>query len=100
MFKIGDKVVCVDAKGTVGIEQDKDYIIDCVQTCKCGRINLKLRNVTVTGFRGSICIHCNNRLKDSDLYSSHRFRKLDDTFTTETLERIKEEIEEEYLILR
>lgn len=28
------------------------------------------------------------------------FRKLDDTFATETLERIKEEIEEEYLILR
>ena len=86
MFKIGDKVVCVKTSQSGTTKEREIY--------------------TIIGFRddgveGLFFKEVINRIPL--VFYGHnpsRFRKLDDTFATETLERITEEIEEEYLILR
>ncbi len=45
MFKIGQKVVCIDHIGTTNIIKDKIYIINGFSPCSCGEDHLILKGV-------------------------------------------------------
>ena len=97
MFKVGQKVVCINDTDTIGIEKDKIYKITDISNCKCGCGKLILFiNVPKTLKKCSLTdtitgIHSG--------YKSFRFEPLiNDNWVDELLERIKEEIKEEELI--
>ncbi len=85
MFKVGDKVVCVQNNNTI-IEIDKIYTI------------IEIGGLSGTGIRlVGVSEYC-EFTKSDWFYYPYRFRKLDDSFATEVLENIKEQIEEEELV--
>lgn len=85
MLKIGDKVVCVRSSilGTI-----KEGEIHKIQNIAMYPEGLGLNFYNIEPAYGFVA------------FAAINFNKLDDTFATETLERIKEEIEEKYLIIR
>jgi len=97
-MKVGDKVVCIDDSSTTGIKNGNIYTIKSFYTCKCNLVTMDLKEVFVSGFMGSFCL-CGHRCGNANLYRSTRFRKLDESFAEDVLENIKEQIEEEQLIL-
>jgi hypothetical protein len=82
MFKIGQKIVCVDNKNTPLVE-NHDYVVDSIQygVCSC---NYALVNVGFTKERiGRVqyCTKCNTRFKIFDdiwWFAAPRFVPLDD----------------------
>lgn len=67
-FKIGQKVVCVNARSLNGVpnflRKDTVYIIAGIQTCHCGRVLLDVGTAAdATGYR---CFHCKEHVADSD----------------------------------
>ncbi len=95
MFKIGDKVVCVDdflSKPKYESfrrlpKKDDIFTYDGFNCTEKGIDYIFLKEITTIAVNGKR--HC---------YDSAKFRKIDDRFATETLERIKEEIEQEELV--
>ena len=95
MFKIGQKVVCVDASGL-----DLSY----------GEVPLELGKIyTIRGFyKHGDSVYLNEIVNKKHLYDLgyleacyllKRFRPLDETFAEETLKNIAEQIEQEQLVL-
>lgn len=84
MFKVGQKVVCIDNSDMrSGAIKNSDLILNEVYT---------ITNIIYSG-RG-----CNISEVFGQFLCS-RFRPLDETFAEEVLENIKQQIEEEELIL-
>lgn len=82
MFKVGQKVVCVNNKGTSQLIEKNKYTIKSF-VCDC--YGVLLEEVSPSeGFDGFLI---------------SRFRPLDETFAESVLENIKEQIKEEQLIL-
>jgi hypothetical protein len=100
MFKVGQKVVCIDGYSSIGagwtLMTNEIYEVKSINTCKCGSISISV------GFYG-YGTHCNDcKFEYSDYECFHRitrFRPLDETFAEEVLSNIKEQIKEEELIL-
>jgi hypothetical protein len=84
MFKVGDKVVCVDNNNTI-LELDKVYKVR--EVGGTSGTSIRLFGVSEINI---------NTLNDW-FYFQNRFRKVDESFATEVLENIKEQIETEEL---
>ena len=84
MFKIGDKVVCVEEPFSL----EKEIFTDVPKVDEYYKINY-------IGENGWIGLE---EMPQTDYYDYICFRKLDDTFATETLERISYEVEQEELV--
>ena len=73
MFKIGQKVVCKDAKNTIGITEGNIYNIEGIIKCsKCNKELLLLNPDFHISFK--LCI-CNEWVPDNSFYS-YRFELL------------------------
>jgi len=85
MFKVGQKVVCVDnSEMKSGYIKNSDLELNEIYT---------IHEVTREG------AGCYIREVGGEFLCS-RFRPIDESFAEETLEMIKEQIEEEYLVLK
>lgn len=76
MFKIGQKVVCKDANGTLthypyGIEKNKVYTIKEISKCKCGQ-ELLILDGTTPYFGKKECSVCLSQIH-SLAFRSNRF---------------------------
>ena len=81
MFKIGDTVLCIDARGSgVHLAEGRSYIVAGLESCRCmTRLELHGLNKALRGrWR---CSHCHVELLACRSYASRRFIKLagDDT---------------------
>lgn len=83
MFKVGQKVVCVEPIDTLVM-----YEIYTVES-----INDFYGNI------GVVLVEDKSIFSLTGGYWAYRFRPLDETFATEVLEQIKEQIEQEELVL-
>lgn len=103
MFKVGQKVVCVNTNNSRGlplfhIKKGEIYTILGIRECDCGNVTFYLGFKTITG--RIQCSKCDCVYhSEKSYFSSDRFRPLDETFATEVLEQIKEQIEQEELVL-
>ena len=83
MFKVGQKVVC--------IEPIKELKYGEIYTCNgyddVFKDSIQIIELGIAGNGKYYCAY------------AYRFRPLDETFAEETLAQIKEQIEEEYLVL-
>ncbi len=98
MFKVGQKVVCIEGYksicGTWELLSGKIYTIIELSSCKCEQTV----HVGIFGV-GTVCRTCwTNVSENKSFHRSSRFRPLDESFAEEVLEMIKEQIEEEELI--
>lgn len=110
MFKIGQKVVCVDnSQIETELKINQIYTITGIQRqCSCG-VCVSVDNIPEINMFGEIfkfgspviCFNCNNTYKSNGLkhFRINRFRSLDETFAEDVLAMITEQIEEEELIL-
>lgn len=99
MFKIGQKVVCIDGYeskfGSWTLKNDVIYEVKKIHICSCGSESISV------GFhaRGTNCNRCMHICSEYECYhAASRFRPLDETFAESVLEIIKEQIKEEELI--
>lgn len=83
MFKVGDKAVCVNTTAYKSIKEGEIVTITHVFNHPHG-LALLFKERQPNGFHVG--------------FSAFNFRKLDDSFATEVLENIKEQIEEEELV--
>lgn len=100
MFKIGDKVVYITGKS---MPKDSIHIVSDIYTQDCG-----CQAIAINGSRLVIIkniTRCNTCYKlvgvdflQETAWDATSFRKLDDTFATETLERIAKLVEQEELV--
>jgi hypothetical protein len=90
MFKENQKVICINA----------DYGCINGETIKLKEIY----TVTKAGYKEETAYHeayyYLNLKEITGAWAIERFRPLDESFAEETLEMIKEQIEEEYLVLK
>ena len=87
MFKIGEKVVCVN---------DDQFNSNPVGLLKKGEI---YTIESVIELWGSICVYLKEiKAPNTGHYNIVRFRKLDHTFAEEVTARIEEEINQENLV--
>ncbi len=86
MFKIGEKVVCID--DSIGLASGlKTLTINEIYTIK------SIRNLT-----GALSfIEIKAPSVSSGFYSAHKFRKLDHSFAEKLLNKIKEEVSKDNL---
>jgi len=99
MFKIGQKVVCVEGYTliTTGVRIIKNeiYTVSAIQDCNC------FQNISVgikDGF-GTRCSCCGKSFgNDECFHRASRFRPIDYTFGENLAEEIQEEINQEQLI--
>lgn len=95
MFKVGQKVVCVEpySSNRWELKRNKIYIVQRVENCKCQQnIHVGICDY----YAGTSCYCCGHDFGEHYCYHrSSRFRLVDETFATEVLEQIKEQIEEE-----
>ena len=83
MFKAGDKVVCINTTESKTIKQGEILTITLVFSHYMGLALLFKERQPSSDYIG---------------FNAKNFRKLDDSFATEVLENIKEQIEEQELI--
>lgn len=96
MFKVGQKVVCIDGYESCGLELKTGQIYTIISLSECCSLCL---NVGIKHpAKGTYCNNC-NKIHTVVCHSSTRFIPLDETFAEEVLENIKQQIEEEELIL-
>jgi hypothetical protein len=98
MFKIGQKVLCIEGYksdcGTWRLIEGKIYTVIEMSACKCE----PAIHVGILG-TGTTCRRCwHNVSKGKSFHRVSRFRPLDESFAEEVLEMIKEQINEEELI--
>ena len=95
MFKVGQKVVCIHTTGDA--IKDNIYIVKSLTNCICGK-----EYIGHTEINSSLPFYCTcgKKLGYTNILNcySYRFRPLDETFATEVLEQIKEQIEQEELV--
>lgn len=96
MFKVGDKVVCVDP--IAGLVKDKIYTITGGFNCICGKSYNSYGQKSMTNIGTCTCGITLTRSATEDIVYSYRFRKLDHAFGRQTAERIEQEINQEQLI--
>lgn len=109
MFKIGQKVVCVDnSELETRLELNKIYsVTGLLNICSCGTCvsvdNHPDRddNCNLIEYGQKFLCACGSLCTSNGLmyYRPHRFRPLDETFAEDVLAMITEQIEEEELIL-
>ncbi len=82
MFKIGQKVVCIEVDRYGLLKNDEIYTVSDINS------------------RGGVMVvEVDSRGYLSGYFVKEKFRPIDDDFAKEILERIKQEIEHEQLIL-
>lgn len=96
MFKIGQKVVCVDTTKARHIKQNEIYTISDVISCGCGAVHLVLFEFSFFD-PSQICGSCKTPTKLTS-FLPYRFRPIDYTFGEKLAEEIQEEINQEQLI--
>lgn len=95
-FKIGQKVVCVNAKPTIGktvlyIKEGNTYTIKNIHICSCGMEHISLIEINDNGGLtcGNCCGNC-SMLINQICYMNIRFRPLIyNSATEEILEKFK-----------
>jgi hypothetical protein len=110
MFKVGQKVVCIKTSLSGRLKVGKIYTITDIKTsCKCGQeynvdnlCDMSIYGSTIIAGEKTKCPVCGCGEKSNGLayFSRKRFAPIDESFAEETLEMIKEQIEEEYLVLK
>ena len=89
MFKIGEKVVCVNPNQR--LVKGQIYEVECFENCVCGDVAINLIGVYGGNFKFSECKcgrDCSNRA-----HSLFRFRKLDYEFAENLLAEITEQMQ-------
>lgn len=81
MFRIGQKVVCVEAQGTKLIK-DEIYKVAISGLCKCGERYVGVEGRPALYQTGSCECTCDRLIKNNGLalYSTYRFRPIDEAF--------------------
>lgn len=77
LFAPGDRAVCVDSKGTVGLTEGKQETIHAVRRCSCGIVEVNVGVKSVTPYQD--CSKC-GAVKKSDetiWYMQTRFVPVD-----------------------
>lgn len=103
MFKIGQKVVCVEPYsshfGTFTLKRDVVYEVRAIGIkCKCCNDNVNISVGFVDGI-GTKCYLCNTILSDNEAFHrASRFRLVEHSFGEKLAEEIQEEINQEQLI--
>lgn len=94
MFKIGEKVVCINASSRTGLRVDglvknEIYTIQSIIPCSCGTVALGLSELSLPAIQVCDCG------KQCDVRSYHisRFRKLDYDFAENLLAEIKASVQ-------
>ena len=73
MFKVGQKIVCKDSIGTVGLTKGKIYEIENIIRCpKCNREMLTINPDCYIPFKHCLC----NKRVDVNSFYSYRFEPL------------------------
>ena len=93
MFKIGEKVECVEPKAGC-IEDGHVYTVKATKVCRCGMKKVILTEVDLSKKYGrSKCIKCGEISENPSWLRAIRFvRYKDDKFAEEILEKIKKSI--------
>lgn len=96
-MKAGDKVVCVDP--AFELVNGQIYTIHNVYNCGCGDTSFDVGTQLVAPYKGTHCKYCGQILSwGRSLFSSNRFRPVDDTFGPAVCERIEKMREYEYAL--
>lgn len=85
IFAPGDRVICVDSKGTAGLTEGNKYSIQAIRRCSCGivEVNVGIRHDAFTQF----CHRCRTVKKANSTlwYMQTRFVPVDfDRYAEET----------------
>ena len=92
MFKIGQKVICVETAYEGSTIKGKTYIVDGIE--ECCEVRLILNGVNHGIGRCGCCGHTSNNSTNR----GHRFRPMiEDTWAEEVLQKIVEEIKKDEL---
>ena len=92
------KVICVKTHSQGVVKRGVVYPVYAISECGCG-INYDVGIKPKSFLR--FCSGC-NKLYSGNIHwiASELFRPINDDFVEETLEQIKEQIEQEYLVLK
>lgn len=97
MFKVGQKVVCIETHNLGHFKKGEIFILSGIKQCpNCKKILLDI-GITVN-YDIIVCGKCGLEKENDNYFSSHRFKPLYETFADEVLENIKEQIEQEELV--
>lgn len=94
LFEIGQKVVCVDSKGTVGLVEGKNYVIKGMSICKCKQVSVSVGVPLDRTRQTNYCTKCGDDPMDNFVhYKQTRFVPLD--FDRQADEAIHEALKED-----
>lgn len=100
MFKIGEKVVCVDP--VYNLIKNEIYEIKKIESCNCGIINIELLGVrkadSIGFFDKTICI-CKLKFANPNYFRHNRFRKLDYQFGHDICAELSRQYNEDFVEL-
>jgi hypothetical protein len=97
MFKIGQRVICIDDSPCVtlpALKLNKIYTIRALSHCNTG-VQLEEQGGPT---RACFCHVCHKLIFTENSYNLARFAPIDETFAEEVLAKVAEEIEEEQLV--
>jgi hypothetical protein len=95
------KAICIRANEFFDLHKGKIYTITDVKQCSCGDTYYSYGIKTDEKGFDCRCGKCLEKGSLPEYYAlANRFAQIDESFAEETLEMIKEQIEEEYLVLK
>lgn len=97
MFKIGDKVICIKTHSMGVVKEGKIYNIALIREFCCYRVSVGVKyngyQKNTTHIRCQECSKIHPVSEYSEWWLSHElFRKIDESFSEQILENIKEQI--------
>lgn len=100
-IKIGDRVLCINAKGKdSNLKEGREYIVYDILQCGCGVINLNVGTTFNYGISNTYCTTCGNDLSydETDWNKIERFVKKEEQVRYE-VQYVKIEVDIEDPIL-
>ncbi len=78
MFKIGDRVKCINNSGkSSNLKKGREYVIYNIKTCECGEVNLDVGVISpVDTLICTLCRHSEPVIDSVDWCNSKRFIKI------------------------
>lgn len=101
MFRIGQKIICIDDSGNVPLVKGKIYTIKSLDIlCECGTlVNVGILNTQPRKYPTSRCIRCKKDMHYPKWWGFRisRFAPLNENFAEDVLLNISEKVKEEQL---
>jgi len=96
-FRIGEKVVCVDP--ILSLVKNEIYTIFQINNCKCGYVTVSVLEIDLSKDFNTTQCKCGKSIKNPNLWSPDRFRKLDYQFGHDICAELSRQYNEDFVEL-